>query len=305
MVHKDLITYSEFSANVFASKFDRMLCDLAIGASDWKCTLDESTLTHSQMKGKYLEGANDDITEEEIAMLFDKNEFSARCTKMDLSNNSSSAPTINQYKNDDDDEALTFNLNSSPRKNLESRYGETKNFPHNAASTSASLNKQNVENGYQSVSSWQNRQNFANNKRKCDANDNTNKWKQSNLLRNINLNDERERAKPPPIFKTAQDELEIRYEKKYGSNSSNQANGTARKTLGGRRTITSPFISPFVQQHDNPTENDTDVDTYDNNDKLKHIDPKLIEMIRSEIMNRFEPIGRCNNFFSKNQIRKQ
>lgn len=91
MLQDDLMIYSESSANALALKFDKMLVDLAIdvNTSNWKCTLNDSTthviMPQNHCKGNYLDCANDEITERDIAMLFDPIEC---------------RPSVNQTPND-------------------------------------------------------------------------------------------------------------------------------------------------------------------------------------------------------------
>lgn len=180
---------------------------------------------------------------------------------------------------------ITFNLNFNQRNNAD------------IVLNNGQPNKNNAGNEYKPMNSWQNRQNFANiTKRKCDDDfSNGCNWKERGWTRNGG-NEECDRNKTPPMFKTGLDELEIQYAKKFGNgNGTHQSNGTGRKTLGGRRTVGSPFVPPIVQQQHHQyqskqIEGDADVDMYDNNDRLKHIDPKMIELIRSEIMNRFASV---------------
>uniref|UniRef100_A0A182TB16 AAA+ ATPase domain-containing protein n=1 Tax=Anopheles maculatus TaxID=74869 RepID=A0A182TB16_9DIPT len=105
-------------------------------------------------------------------------------------------------------------------------------------------------------------------------------------------------------FRTAKDELIIQNMKKYGtSNPAGKAPLFAygRKTLGGRRTIGSKFVCPSRTddseradkhgQHgqDSSSTDDSQEDEID--ERLKHIDPKMVELIRSEIMDRFQPLS--------------
>lgn len=294
MLHDDLVRYNVSSATAFATKFDKLLADSAINvdATNWKCTLDDSTtaaiMPRNQCKGKYLDCANDEITEREIAMLFDPTECEPNGKRMP--NNTLCASSIQQNEKDDDgdEEVITFNLNFNRRKDFEIK---PSNLQFNGASTSATHNTNNAEHDYKSSNSWQNRPNFVNHKRKGDDQYSNGSWKQSAWSRNKADDD---RVKPPPTFKTGLDELENQYEKKFG-NGTHPSNGGGRKTLGGRRTVASPFVLPMAQQQQSQPKHkgdSADVDMLDdNNDRLKHIDPKMIELIRSEIMDRFAPIG--------------
>ncbi|CAH1176906.1 unnamed protein product [Phaedon cochleariae] len=94
-------------------------------------------------------------------------------------------------------------------------------------------------------------------------------------------------------FKTARDELQIQNIKKYGSCQAQQNSlqlqsssvGQKRK-LGSRRNINSKFVSPLLSNVDSNEDLKTDdwpsSEVID--DRLKNIDPKMVELIRSEIM---------------------
>ncbi|XP_062551201.1 fidgetin-like protein 1 isoform X2 [Armigeres subalbatus] len=105
-------------------------------------------------------------------------------------------------------------------------------------------------------------------------------------------------------FRTAKDELQIQNIKKYGS--ANPPGKTplfsyGKKSLGGRRTLGNKFVCPVrndgsdgtnkpvtncspnssrFSQEEKPEEEEID-------ERLRHIDPKMVELIRSEIMDRF------------------
>lgn len=87
-------------------------------------------------------------------------------------------------------------------------------------------------------------------------------------------------------FKTAREELQIQSIKKndnqqYGS--SYTATSQKRK-LGARRNINSKFVSPLLTNNEGSKENmDTDF-SQEVDDRLKHIEAKMIELIKSEIM---------------------
>ncbi|EAA12156.5 AGAP007769-PA, partial [Anopheles gambiae str. PEST] len=60
-----------------------------------------------------------------------------------------------------------------------------------------------------------------------------------------------------------------------------------RKTLGGRRMLGSKFVCPV--RNDNSSNEDSQEDEID--ERLRNIDPKMVELIRSEIMDRFQPLS--------------
>ncbi|XP_058446602.1 fidgetin-like protein 1 [Malaya genurostris] len=101
-------------------------------------------------------------------------------------------------------------------------------------------------------------------------------------------------------FRTAKDELQIQNLKKYGN--VNPPGKTplfayGKKSLGGRRTLGSRFVCPIrdestekpaiSSQGSNHSQNSEDEEI---DERLRHIDPKMIELIRSEIMDRFTPL---------------
>ncbi|XP_031841438.1 fidgetin-like protein 1 isoform X2 [Nomia melanderi] len=83
-------------------------------------------------------------------------------------------------------------------------------------------------------------------------------------------------------FKTARDELTVQQMK---ANKPGQ-----KKTLGGKATVNSQFVCPFkkekekaMQSHDNMYNNDAETMEVED-ERLKNIEPKMIELIRNEIM---------------------
>lgn len=296
MLHDDLVSYSEYSVNAFTAKFDEMLSEwkIDVNESDWRCTLDDSTveviMPRKQCQGKYLDCVNDEISQQHIALLFNPIQLESNGNRVPHNAiRGVSVTTTNRHDKDGDgnEEVITFNMNFNRRQNPEIR---SNNFGFNEATTPALPNNSYVENEYKKpLNAWLNGQNLANSKRKCDEDYSHGNWKQG-IWVPTTAHDECVSARAPPMFKTGLDELEIQYEKKYG-HSTNQSNGTGRKTLGGRRTVGSPFVPPVSRQHPKRNDDDGDVDMADNNDRLKHIDPKMIELIRSEIMDRFAPIG--------------
>ncbi|EDS39646.1 fidgetin [Culex quinquefasciatus] len=109
-------------------------------------------------------------------------------------------------------------------------------------------------------------------------------------------------------FRTAKDELQIQNVKKYGT--ANPAGKTplfaygSKKSLGGRRTLGSKFVCPIRnddeenkppsrQQHgDNLSvaSGSSQEELEEVDERLRNIDPKMVELIRNEIMDRFSPV---------------
>ncbi|ETN61295.1 aaa atpase [Anopheles darlingi] len=113
-------------------------------------------------------------------------------------------------------------------------------------------------------------------------------------------------------FRTAKDELQIQNMKKYGTaNPPSKAPlfSYGRKTLGGRRTLGSKFVCPVRPDSDGETggqrqsdgrsvrsgnEQSSGGESQEEeiiDERLKNIDPKMVELIRSEIMDRFQPLS--------------
>ncbi|XP_055544067.1 fidgetin-like protein 1 isoform X2 [Wyeomyia smithii] len=104
-------------------------------------------------------------------------------------------------------------------------------------------------------------------------------------------------------FRTAKDELQIQNIKKYGNiNPPGQTPlfSYGKKSLGGRRTLGSKFVCP-VRQEGNPevpkptnspasSSHSQNSEEEEVDERLRHIEPKMIELIRSEIMDRFSPL---------------
>lgn len=127
----------------------------------------------------------------------------------------------------------------------------------------------------------------------------------------------------PSDFRTGLEELEIRYDKRYGhgGNSDTSASATNRqeqplisyggskKSLGARRTVQGKFVPPIQQNgqhngkpsirhehtngtngtHSNSPSSSQELDEID--PSLKNIEPRLIELIRSEIMHKPTEMG--------------
>ncbi|XP_057664237.1 fidgetin-like protein 1 isoform X1 [Diorhabda carinulata] len=78
-------------------------------------------------------------------------------------------------------------------------------------------------------------------------------------------------------FKTAREELDLQNFKKYGTTTQ-----ITKRKLGHRRNVNSKFISPCLSHSNEDVKQDETSIEID--DRLKHIEPKMIELIQSEIM---------------------
>ncbi|XP_043249294.1 fidgetin-like protein 1 [Colletes gigas] len=108
-----------------------------------------------------------------------------------------------------------------------------------------------------------------------------NNVKLKSQVQNIEQDSEVSKAKSN-YFKTARDELSVQQMK---------TNKPApKKSLGGKVTINSQFVCPFKREkekatnaQDNMYNNETDTMELED-ERLKNIDPKMVELIRNEIM---------------------
>ncbi|KAG8320267.1 Fidgetin-like protein 1 [Homalodisca vitripennis] len=91
-----------------------------------------------------------------------------------------------------------------------------------------------------------------------------------------------------PSFRTAGTELKLQNIKKYGNHAGDS--GGPKKSLGGRtRSVNSKFVPP-VKSDSQEEENIQPEEEELQDDRLKLIDPKLVELIRSEIMDYGPPV---------------
>ncbi|XP_055858489.1 fidgetin-like protein 1 isoform X3 [Episyrphus balteatus] len=102
-------------------------------------------------------------------------------------------------------------------------------------------------------------------------------------------------------FRTAREEFIIQNMKKNGddcstSSSNNLFNyGASKKSLGARRNVRSGFVPP-VRQEDSGSSRFTPPDSIDASptepldERLRNIDPKMVELITNEIMHKYKPI---------------
>uniref|UniRef100_A0A1B6C0I8 AAA+ ATPase domain-containing protein n=1 Tax=Clastoptera arizonana TaxID=38151 RepID=A0A1B6C0I8_9HEMI len=106
------------------------------------------------------------------------------------------------------------------------------------------------------------------------------------IKRHKNEDNIQEKAQPenPSMFRTASIELKLQNFKKYkqtgGEHGINECN---KKSLGSRnRSVNSKFIPPVKQQDSDECYEDTEKDKLD--ERLQLIDPKMVELIQSEII---------------------
>ncbi|XP_017883729.1 fidgetin-like protein 1 isoform X1 [Ceratina calcarata] len=93
-------------------------------------------------------------------------------------------------------------------------------------------------------------------------------------------NEENSTFKPKTkFFKTAREELNVQQMSEKS---------TRKKTLGGKGSLNAQFVCPFKREKERAMqseENNTETDTMEIEDeRLKNIDPKMVELIKNEIM---------------------
>lgn len=246
---------------------------------------------------------SDEVNDEDIVKLFNAFE-SSRHETLDTIKNSSSNDQI-----DNNNKTLTFNLPFNRIKNL----NEHRDIHHGQENVSSNPLKS-FHNGKLIDESFQlngdnknlkeercEQQPTINNKRRwirSDSNAIENRFHNSRTdnIRAFDVNqDEQQELNTKRYisdFRSGNDELQSRYEKKNGTNAAagTSTNG-GRKSLGGRRTVQSQFVPPFAQpQQQHQQQKHPNTEPLDTDDRLKHIDPKMVELIRSEIMHRFSPV---------------
>lgn len=112
------------------------------------------------------------------------------------------------------------------------------------------------------------------------------------------------KSEPPP-FKTAKEQLDIEYQKKYGTNPQNLAShmvyGSNRKCLGTRRGPSSKFVPPVINKSASDGNGQNVYDGTDaisqedggilQDDRLKNVDPKMVKLMLNEIMDHGPPVS--------------
>ncbi|KAK7602214.1 hypothetical protein V9T40_009655 [Parthenolecanium corni] len=101
-------------------------------------------------------------------------------------------------------------------------------------------------------------------------------------------------------FRTARTELKIQNQKKYGGRESSESFSVSKessaglkRSLGARpRSVYSKFVPP-VNSNEETIENESSnsvEETSEEDERLKNLDPKMIELIRNEIMHHGNPV---------------
>lgn len=114
---------------------------------------------------------------------------------------------------------------------------------------------------------------------------------------------------PRNDFISANEELTIQYNKKYGGGNNQTDNnmpyntnpdGSIRRSLGGRRMVNNKFNPPYANQDNNSNnasnpnqpENSLSLNGIDmSHPRLKNVDPKMAETISNEIMDECDRVG--------------
>jgi len=96
----------------------------------------------------------------------------------------------------------------------------------------------------------------------------------------------------PSAFRTAKEQLIVDQQKKNSGGNLGNNYGTRPKSLGARRGLNSPFIPPIKPSEAKPCENEPTgaSDRNSNDERLKNIEPKMIELIENEIMDHGPPV---------------
>lgn len=108
-------------------------------------------------------------------------------------------------------------------------------------------------------------------------------------------------------FITAREELHRQNMIKNGQNANQPSSdislssyGTSTKTLGYRRSVNSKFVPPVASPMNSETigkSTNERICTNETDDKLKNIEPKMIELIQNEIMDRTAKVGKLKVSF--------
>lgn len=101
------------------------------------------------------------------------------------------------------------------------------------------------------------------------------------------------------FFKSARDELEAQNIKKFGNkngnhNQQNTNNSVPKRSLGAKRGIQSKFVPPIKNDSSKYNDKDSQESWEDDevvDERLKNIDPRMVELIRAEIMDSSAPIS--------------
>lgn len=276
---QNLLDYSSSSTTALAKKFDEFKRNNGVELDQKmsrKCMLKESDVDLSNECQRYGKNCRRrELNQSEIDKLFDSDlnrlnlhDFGRR-NEAGTSGKCLDSQLIDDEMDEKEDK-IVFNLPLSRIRDL-SQESKEKSFElarnDNRRYENLARTEENDFSNY-SRSSHSERNDFA------DTSNRRKRW-----LENPTMN---EGSVEPPkkyAFATANDELVSRYEKKFGHGTANQ---TAKKTLGGRRTVTSNFVSPFAQQSKSNEDDAKELPEVD--ERLKHIEPRMIELIRSEIM---------------------
>lgn len=335
MLSDDLNEYAKEVAPVHVRKFEEMMKNLNISIKPGSV---KSSLNipnpEELMKSKKCEGVcKNDVLFDELDKFFNsmKKRPTLTVKKPVLKNgNGESGGSVKMQVDDTGD--LVFDLNFKRKRALDQNIpNSNQQFP--AASTSANpWTNQNARNTDYSTSSLLNRTSsfpsyqsnnskpaetvtsntfnpYGGAKRKTENTSGNNFYKRSPNLPNR----EPERSDPNAFapkndFITANEELNIQYNKKYGGaghqsdNMSYNLNpsGGLRRSLGGRRTVANKFVPPFAQQDNNAERpmnaNETNeisgLDAYEaSHPRLKNVEPKMIEAIMNEIIDQGDKVG--------------
>lgn len=304
---EDIDEYSMISTKILSKQFNTFAERNSVNVKkNWSCALSVSSLIEDfglRRKKKENVYLSDEVNDEDIGKLFNAFESSQEDLILDTIKNSSSNDQIIENKSN---KTLTFTLPFNRIKNQNEHqdihHGQTnflsnlKSF-HNDRLIDGSFQVNDDRNAKEGRYEQQSTE--FNKKRRwicCDSDAVGNRFHNSrtdsNRSLDVNQNEQQEFNAKRYVtdFRSGNDELQSRHEKKYGTNAAGTSSNS-RKSLGGRRTVQSQYVPPFAQPQQNQKQQNIDnTETSDIDDRLKHIDPKMVELIRSEIMDRFSPI---------------
>lgn len=312
-------------------KFDKLfkVSDSKINRASWKSSLSDvrKYLQNPKCKGKHLQldCEKDEITNEEVAEIFrpiglsyssNSNNFKSEDEKNQIQlpikrtilirhslDNHFSMPSCDKSDNE------ITNLNVEKERESEQRYQATSKS--GLAFEDGSINKQFGDTDFNQLSHPTNFWEGPNNVNKRQLNNEFENHPP--LFKHSNVNS-RHQSIENSSFRTGTEELEIRYEKRYGFKNGQSpstdnpqlfVNETIKKSLGARRNVKSKFVLPIQEapakkfcsgysaENTYTSNRNSNSDIFGpNDDLLKGIDPKMVTLIQNEIMHKFTPVGR-------------
>lgn len=324
MLHNDLNNYTKLSSKVVLNQFERLSKDLGLKFDPlrWKPSIKlEKLSTANECNGNCQADA---VSDKDIAAAFNvasnnkSKETSTSAFTHTTNNPKKATDTVQPYGTNSTNDVIKFDLNFKKSRKLnepQTSYANTTNTPYymqtGPSTSTGSTTTNQLPNFHkktystdnvsrvQPTSSWASsyRPTYGN-KRKFPGDDNEDNYSSPYQPYGNKPPQSDEKNKTNFDFKTGQEELETQYDKKYGLGTA--AGPGAKKSLGGRRTIQSKFVSPLTERVDellaslrntsSVLSSSTTTSGVTQDDRLKNIEPKMIERIRNEIMDTFAPV---------------